>query len=79
MSETMSSFLAWASRHGVDVEDAREARMQLRLGPEVESPRRALREGFDVWKDAGLPEERYRTAQVRFSDGSFADAWRWLR
>ena len=79
MTQTMSSFIAWAARHGVDVEDGREARMQLRLGPDVESPERALREGFDIWKDAGMREEQYRSAQVRFPDGSFGDAWRWLR
>jgi len=79
MDETMSSFIAWAARHGVDVDGAREARMRLRFGPEVENVERALREGFDVWTAAGLPEERYREAQVRFADGSLSDAWRWLR
>jgi len=79
MSETMSSFLAWASRHGVDVDDARGARMRLRLGPEVENVDRALQEGFEVWTSAGLPEERYRGAQVRFADGSLSNVWHWLR
>lgn len=79
MEETMSSFIAWAARHGVDVEDSREARMRLRFGPETENVSRAIHEGFRVWKEAGLPQERYRSAQVQFADGSLGDAWHWLR
>lgn len=79
MGETMSSFIAWAARHGVDVDDARDARMRLRFGPDVENVERAIREGFRVWTDAGMPEERYRMAQVQFADGSLGDAWHWLR
>ena len=37
-----------------------------------------ISEGFRVWTDAGMPEERYREAQVRFPGGGFGDAWRWL-
>ncbi|WP_436936409.1 DUF7845 domain-containing protein [Halovenus marina] len=79
MGETMSAFIAWAARHGVDVDDAQDARLRLRFGPEVENPDKAIREGFDVWTDAGLPEERYRQAKVRFPNGAFGDAWRSLR
>lgn len=79
MGETMSSFIAWAARHGVDVQDAREARMQLRVGESVENVGRAIREGFRVWKDAGMPEARYRQARVKLGDGSISDAWRWLK
>lgn len=81
LDESMSAFIAWAARHGVDVDDAlnrREARMTLRFGEPGREAARAIREGFEVWKDAGLPEERYRSAQIRFSDGSFADAWHYL-
>jgi hypothetical protein len=78
LNETMSSFIAWASRHGVDVDDSREARMCLRFGrPDSREARRAIREGFEVWKDAGMPAERYRSAQVRFENG-VASAWRYL-
>lgn len=79
MGETMSTFISWAARHGVDVDDDRDARLQLRFGPETESIERAIRAGLTVWKDAGLPKERYRSAQVRHPDGSYSDAWRWLR
>ncbi|MHB9288108.1 MarR family transcriptional regulator [Halobacteriales archaeon Cl-PHB] len=80
LGETMSAFIAWAARHNVDVEDARDARLTLRFGSDLSmrEARRSLREGFQVWKDAGLPEERYRQAQIRFPGGGYGDAWRFL-
>jgi len=79
LEETMSAFIAWAARHGVDVDDAREARMTLRFNGTVASDvGESIREGFRVWKDAGMPEQRYREARVRFGDGSISDAWRFL-
>lgn len=81
LNESMSAFIAWAARHGVDVDDAldrQEARMTLRFGETGQETRRAIREGFRVWREAGLPEERYRTARIRFDDGSFGQAWHYL-
>jgi len=79
LEETMSAFIA-GRRHGVDVNDAREAQMTLRFGdaPSVTKAGESLSEGFRVWKDAGLPEERFRQATVRFPDGSIGQAWRFL-
>ncbi|WP_336344789.1 DUF7845 domain-containing protein [Halalkalicoccus ordinarius] len=81
MEETMSVFIAWAARHGIDVDDAlsrREARMKLRVGEPGRETRRAIKEGFRIWKEAGLPEERFRMAKIRFRDGGLSDAWRYL-
>jgi len=81
MEETMSVFIAWAARHGIDVDDAlsqREARMKLRVGEPGRETRQAIKEGFRIWKEAGLPEERFRMARVRFRDGGLSDAWRYL-
>jgi hypothetical protein len=78
LNETMSSFIAWAARHGVDVDDTQDARMKLRMHG-VENTDRAIREGFRVWKDAGMPEARYRQALVEFEGGAIGDAWRWLK
>jgi hypothetical protein len=81
MEETMSTFIAWAARHGVDVDDTvnrRDARMKLRFGEPGRQTRRAIQEGFRIWKEAGLPPERYRMAKIRFNDGGIADAWRYL-
>ncbi len=52
--------------------------MRLRMHG-VENMDRAIREGFCVWKDAGMPEARYRQARVEFEGGAIGDAWRWLR
>lgn len=81
MGETASAFVAWAARHGVNVDDAlnrREARMKLRFGEPGPETRRAIREGYRIWIESGLPSERFRSAQIRFRDGTFADAWRYL-
>lgn len=80
LDETMSAFVAWAARHDVDVNGAREAEMKLRFhGVETKREiRRALREGFRVWTGGGMEPEHYRTAHIRFGDGSWSQAWRWL-
>jgi hypothetical protein len=53
--------------------------MRLRFGESIEDAGQAVREGFRVWTDAGMPGERYRQALVQHADGSVSDAWRWLR
>nr|WP_328762403.1 MarR family transcriptional regulator [Halomicroarcula salinisoli] len=81
MDETMSVFIAWAARHGIDIDDAlsrREARMEMRFGAPGQRAGRVIREGFEIWEDAGLPAQRYRMARIRFSDGSLANAWQYL-
>lgn len=72
LEQDMSAFIAWAARHGIDVEDPREARLRLRVGPEIERVQYAILDGFDIWKSAGLPEERYRTAQIVFANGGYS-------
>jgi len=82
LSETTSAFIAWAARHDVDVNDRTDARMKLRFHG-VKSARElgdAIRTGFDVWKDAGMPETRFREAQISV-EGDLrgkARAWRYL-
>ncbi|MDG5778894.1 MarR family transcriptional regulator, partial [Haloarculaceae archaeon H-GB1-1] len=80
LDETMSAFITWAARHGVDVDDTRSARMVLRFGG-MESPRlaiRSIREGFRVWCEVGMPQERYRSARVYLPGGSYSNAWYYL-
>ena len=81
MGEAMSNFIAWAARHDIDVDDAINRHgddLKLRMGePDRETPR-VIRKGFQIWKEAGLPVERFRTANIRFNDGSVANAWRYL-
>ncbi|MFB6120970.1 MAG: MarR family transcriptional regulator [Halobacteriaceae archaeon] len=81
LDETMSAFVAWAARHGVDVDGAKDARMTLRYGekPSNKELVRALRAGLRVWTDAGLPAEDYRMARVEFAgEGGSAKVWRYL-
>lgn len=84
MDETMCSFIAWAGRHDIDLDDAtdkgREARMTMRFGEHRshKETKRAIREGFRIWKAAGFDPMRYRQAQVTFPKGSKSTAWNWL-
>jgi hypothetical protein len=81
MEETMSVFIAWAARHDIDVDDAlnrREAKMKLRVGEPGREARRAIKEGFRIWKEANLPEERFRMARIQFSNGGVSHAWHYL-
>lgn len=79
LDETMSAFVAWASRHGVDVKDARDARLRLRFGDLPDQQlRRAVRNGYELWLEAGMPAERYRSARLDLGEAGFADAWRYL-
>ena len=53
--------------------------MTLRFdGANLANTEKAMAEGLRVWKEAGMPEERFRQARVRFSDGSVGQAWRFL-
>jgi hypothetical protein len=56
LKATMSEFVAWAVRYGVDVNDAREARMELWFNGIVNLKERvsAIRERFNVWSETGI-------------------------
>lgn len=86
LDERTSAFLAFCSKHDVDVTDRREARMRLRFGeldPEAEAdPAYLVRQARDLWREARQDVERFRTATVVWDrpDGSTCrmDAWRLL-
>lgn len=80
LGKTMGTFVAWANRHGIDVDGAREARMVLRFN-DAETHReriRAIKEGLKIWTDAGMDPQIYRQAKLQFQDGSRGTAWHWL-
>lgn len=79
LDETMSAFVAWAATHGVDVNGVRDSRMELRFGPDTDwsEVRHAIKRGFRLWQDSGMPEEAFRQAKVHARGGS-SQAWRWL-
>lgn len=81
LGEHVSEFIAWAAKHGISVDDAlnhREGRMVLRFGEPGRGARRAIREGYMIWKETGLPVERFRTAEIWFNDGSTSRIWHYL-
>lgn len=81
MDETMSAFIAWAARNGIDVNGKRDARMILRFNekPSQKVLSRTLKFGLDRWRKVGLDEKRYREAQVRFGTESLGVCWEHLR
>lgn len=52
-----SAFIAWATKHHVDVTDRVNNKLQLDFGT-VDDIRRKLREGFELWREADMPEAR---------------------
>jgi len=81
LGETASVFLAWAAKHGIDVEGARAARMELRFqgADSLRERVRAIKEGFRIWKEAGMDPAQYRQARVRFANGAQGVVWQYLR
>ena len=77
LDETTSAFIAWAAKHGIDVDDASDARMTLRMGG-VERVRRAVEEGYKLWTDAGRDPARFRSARLKLGEKGTGIAWHWL-
>lgn len=79
VDETTSAFIAFCERHGITVEDDREARMRLRTDTQNKrETERQVREMFSLWTAAGMDESRFRAAQVISSSGKAA-AYHYLR
>jgi len=76
--QATSAFIAFCARHGISVDDRREAQLKLRMG-EVERIGYAVREAYDLWAEAGRNPARFREARVDHGDGGYSVAWRWLR
>ncbi|WP_246023009.1 hypothetical protein [Halosimplex halophilum] len=67
VDESTSAFIAWAAKHDIDVQDRGGGDLKLEFG-KVDDIRKKLREGFDLWTSADMPEERYRMAKVRYRE-----------
>lgn len=52
IDETTSALMAWAARHGVDINDSRDARMVLRMGS-LNHVKHHVEEAYRLWCDAG--------------------------
>lgn len=64
---TTSAFIAWAAKHDIDVTDRSGDGLHLEFGV-VDAINRMLREGFELWKAADMPEARYWMARVRYRE-----------
>lgn len=77
LDEHTSAFIAWAAKHDIDVNDAGDARMVLRMEG-VERVRRAVEEGYRLWTDAGRDPGRFRQAKLKLGEKGHGIAWHWL-
>lgn len=79
LSGGMGAFMAWAARHGIDVQNQTDARMVLRMGGyHYRETADKIQQGHRLWTKAGLPEGEFRRAQIRFADGSASTVGHWL-
>ena len=64
VEESPDAFIAWAAKYGIGInnDDSKKA-MTLDL-QSADNVRKRIREGHQVWRNAGLPEERFRMAKV---------------
>ncbi|WP_071932996.1 DUF7845 domain-containing protein [Halodesulfurarchaeum formicicum] len=60
-----SAFVAWAAKHGIDVQNRDEARLVLRMeGLSNEEQRRKIRQGFELWTEANNDPIEYLNAKI---------------
>ena len=77
LDEHTSAFIAWASKHDIDVDDTGDARMVLRMGG-VERVKRAVEQGYELWTNAGRDPARFRSARLKLGEKGTGIAWHWL-
>ena len=77
LDEKTSAFIAWAAKHGIDVDDTRDAQMVLRMGG-VERVEKAVRDGYELWTGAGRDPARFRSATLHLGEKGIGVAWHWL-
>ncbi|ELZ06801.1 hypothetical protein C480_07207 [Natrialba aegyptia DSM 13077] len=65
LDQSTSAFIAWAAKHDIDVRDRDGDELRLEFGI-VDDIKRKLREGYELWTAADMPEDRYRMAKVRY-------------
>ncbi|MFB6114388.1 MAG: MarR family transcriptional regulator [Halodesulfurarchaeum sp.] len=74
-----SAFIAWCSKHGIDVDNREEARMEIRMGDRSnQETKRRLQRAYELWTDANRDPARFRQAKVRFDSGAVSSAWYYL-
>ena len=69
-----SPFKKWANAHGVEVQDAVDARLELRFGrvPRSEDMAGILREGLRKWVETGRDRRTFKIGKARYRQGGHA-------
>jgi ParB-like chromosome segregation protein Spo0J len=73
VDETTSALIAFCAKHGIAVDDTRDARLKLRFD-DVENVENRLKKAYQLWKDAGKDPIRFRHAQVDLGEKGIATA-----
>lgn len=77
VDEKSEALIAWAARHGVDVDDSKDVQLFLRMGS-VDNVEGRINEAYRLWCDSGRDPHRFRSAQIDLGERGFTTAWRWL-
>ncbi len=77
LDEQTSAFIAWASKHGIDVDDTRDAQMKIRMGG-VDRVKKAVQQGYELWTNAGRDPARFRSARLDLGEKGTGIAWHWI-
>lgn len=65
LDQSTSAFIAWAAKHDIDIRDREGDKLRLEFGV-VDDIKQKIREGYELWTAADMPENRYRMAKVRY-------------
>ncbi|OLZ42012.1 hypothetical protein A6E15_13940 [Natrinema saccharevitans] len=65
LDQSTSAFIAWAAKHDIDVRDRDGEELRLEFGV-VDDIKRKIREGYELWTAADMPEDRYRMAKIQY-------------
>jgi hypothetical protein len=77
VDETTSALMAFCAKHGIAVDDSRDARLKLRM-ENIENVAGRLREAYRLWIDAGKDSARFRQARVDLGERGKSVAWYYL-
>jgi hypothetical protein len=75
--EATSAFIAFCARHGISVDDRRDAQLKLRFG-EIEDVQKMVKGAYEKWVNAGRDPMRFRQASLDLGERGKGIAWHWL-
>lgn len=80
LDEHTSAFIAWAAAMGVEVDDKQDARLKIRMNEfeDFKRIRRHLKQGYELWINAGQDPMRFREAKVYTGERTITTAWQLL-